>query len=306
MHEGEAGLRRFSEYVFRPRDVAVVSPHLASRLLEEVKAVGSSASLRVRITLDLGLTYVDGVVEGDSLVVSGLRISLSSLREAASSTAVHAVLEGGGVLEPVQLYDGMVRRFYKLRAVGEAEAPTIEINGIHMHRIKGTTPWRDTLAKVRALGRLKGAKVLDICTGLGYTAIAALRRGASDVVSVEVDENVLRVAEVNPWSRDLSRVRIIVGDAAEVVKDLPDAFFTHVIHDPPRFQMAGHLYSAEFYAELLRVLKPGGRLFHYVGEPGRKRGRSYVGGVRGRLAKAGFAVLRWDPVALGFVAVKPS
>ena len=299
-------MRRLNEYVFRPRNVAVVSPHLASRLLNEVRDVGNPTSLRVRVTLDLGLTYVDGVVEGNSLVVGDLRISLSDLRRVVSSTAVHAVLEGGGVLEPVQLYDGALRRFYKLRAVGEAEAPTLEINGIHMHRIKETTPWRDTLAKVRTLGRLRGAKVLDICTGLGYTAVAALRRGAAEVTSVEVDENVLRVAEVNPWSRDLSRVRIIVGDAAEVIKELSDATFTHVIHDPPRFQMAGHLYSAEFYAELLRVLKPGGKLFHYVGEPGRKRGRSYVGGVRGRLVKAGFIVLRWDPVALGFVAVKPS
>ena len=299
-------MRGLNEYVFRSRDVAVVSPHLASRLLGKVSDMGSSTSLRVRVTLDLGLTYVEGVIEGNSLVVEGFRISLSNLRQVASSTAVHAVLEGGEVLEPIQLYDYSARKFYKLRAVGEAEAPTLEINGIHMHRIKETTPWRDALAKVRTLGRLRGAKVLDICTGLGYTAITALRRGAAEVVSVEVDQNVLRVAEVNPWSRDLSRVRIVVGDAAEVIKELPDASFTHAIHDPPRFQMAGHLYSAEFYAELYRVLKPGGKLFHYVGEPGRKRGRSYVGGVRGRLVKAGFIVLKWDPVALGFVAVKPS
>ncbi len=298
-------MRRLNEYIFRPRNVAVVSPHLASRLLNEVKDSGGSTSLRVRVTLDLGLTYVDGVIEGDSLVVGDLRVSLSNLRQVASSTAVHAVLEGGEVLEPVQLYDGALRRFYKLRAVGEAEAPTLEINGIHMHRIKETTPWRDTLAKVRALGRLKGAKVLDICTGLGYTAIAALRRGAKEVMSIEADENVLRVAEINPWSRDLSRVRIIVGDAAEVVSEFPEDSFTHIIHDPPRFQTAGHLYSTEFYTELLRILKPGGKLFHYVGEPGRKKGRSYVGGVKGRLVKAGFIILKWDPLALGFVAVKP-
>ncbi len=299
-------MRRPSEYVFKPRDIAVITPHLASRLLNEVKDTGSPTSLRVKVTLDLGLTYVNGVIEDNSLVVEGLRISLSKLREVVSGTAVYAVLEGGEVLEPVQLYDGVLRRFYKLRAVGEAEAPTLEINGIHMHRIKGTTPWRDTLAKVRTLGGLRGAKVLDVCTGLGYTAIAALRRGATEVVSVEVDENVLRIAEVNPWSRELSRVKVLVGDAAEVVGEFPDAYFTHAIHDPPRFQMAGHLYSAEFYAELFRILKPGGKLFHYVGEPGRKRGRSYVGGVKGRLVKAGFIVLRWDPVALGFVAVKPS
>lgn len=301
------GSQHLSKYAFNPKDIAVVSPHLASRLLDEVRSAGNPIPLRrVKVTLDLGLTYVDGVVEGGFLVVGDLRISLSDLRQVASSTAVHAVLKGGEVLEPVRLYDGALRRFYKLRAVGEAEAPTLEINGIHMHRIKGTTPWRDALAKVRALGRLKGAKVLDVCTGLGYTAIAALRRGATEVTSVEVDENVLRVAEINPWSRELSKVEVLVGDAAEVVSGFPNASFTHIIHDPPRFQMAGHLYSTEFYAELFRILKPGGKLFHYVGEPGRKRGRSYVGGVRGRLVKAGFTVLKWDPVALGFVAVKPS
>ena len=261
--------------------------------------------MRVKVTLNLGLTYVEGVIEGSSLVVGGLRVSLDDLRQVASSTAVHAVLKGGEVLEPVQLYDDGLRRFYKLRAVGEAGAPTLEINGVHMHRIKDTTPWRDALTKVKALDRLRGARVLDVCTGLGYTAIAALRRGAAEVTSIEVDENVLRIAEVNPWSRDLSRVKIIVGDAAEVIRDLPDEHFTHVIHDPPRFQMAGHLYSTEFYAELFRILKPGGKLFHYVGEPGRKRGHSYVGGVKGRLTKAGFTAIKWDPVAQGFTAVKP-
>ena len=45
--------------------------------------------------------------------------------------------------------------------------------------------------------------------------------------------------------------------------------FGAVLHDPPRFGLAGELYSQAFYDELARVLRPGGRLFHYTGTPNR-------------------------------------
>jgi predicted methyltransferase len=174
-----------------------------------------------------------------------------------------------------------------------------------LHRVKGITPWEDTLEKVRAARVFRGAKVLDVCTGLGYTAIASLDYGASSVVTVERDENVLAVAAVNPWSRRLAdpRVKIALADAADFVRELPDASFDRVVHDPPRLALAGELYGLDFYRELYRVLKPGGVLFHYVGEPGRARGLNIAGGVSGRLKRAGFEVL--GRKAMGVVARKP-
>jgi hypothetical protein len=36
------------------------------------------------------------------------------------------------------------------------------------------------------------------------------------------------------------------------------------------FKLAGELYSGAFYRELYRILKRGGRFFHYIGDPDSK------------------------------------
>ncbi|MEM1681992.1 MAG: RsmD family RNA methyltransferase [Sulfolobales archaeon] len=197
--------------------------------------------------------------------------------------------------------------YYKLKPVAPRKAPTLEINGIQMHRATYVDPWTDTLLKVSTLGNIAGADVLDVCTGLGYTAIAEVERGAKGVVTVEVDPNVLRIAQYNPWSRGLedSRIEIILSDAAEYVKKLESERFDAVLHDPPRVNVAGELYSLDFYRELYRVLKPGRRLFHYVGEPGKHGNVSYHKGIKNRLEAAGFTSIRWIDEAKGFLAVKP-
>ena len=62
-----------------------------------------------------------------------------------------------------------------------------------------------------------------------------------------------------------------------------------MLHDPPRFALAGELYSLSFYTELARVLRRGGRLFHYTGAPNsRSRGRDLAAEVATRLRAAGF------------------
>ena len=51
-----------------------------------------------------------------------------------------------------------------------------------------------------------------------------------------------------------------------------------VLHDPPRFGIAGELYSQSFYDQLARVLRPRGRLFHYTGTPNKLTSRRDVMG----------------------------
>ena len=66
-----------------------------------------------------------------------------------------------------------------------------------------------------------------------------------------------------------------------------------MLHDPPRFGIAGELYSQAFYDQLARVLRRGGRLFHYTGSPNRlTSGRDVPGEVAKRLEKAGFKAQR--------------
>jgi predicted methyltransferase len=80
--------------------------------------------------------------------------------------------------------------------------------------------------------------------------------------------------------------------------------FMRVIHDPPAFSLAGDLYSGEFYRELYRVMRNRSLLFHYIGDPESKSGRSMTAGVIRRLEQAGFRQVRRVPRAFGVIAVK--
>ena len=61
-------------------------------------------------------------------------------------------------------------------------------------------------------------------------------------------------------------------------------------HNPPRFGIAGDLYSQRFYDQMARVLKRKGRLFHYTGSPNKlSSGRDLAAEVAQRLRRAGFA-----------------
>jgi predicted methyltransferase len=71
---------------------------------------------------------------------------------------------------------------------------------------------------------------------------------------------------------------------------LANASVDAVLHDPPRFGIAGELYSLDFYEQLARVLKKKGRLFHYTGTPNKlTSGRDVPAEVAKRLQRAGFA-----------------
>ncbi|NJE05052.1 methyltransferase domain-containing protein [Thermococcus sp. M36] len=261
------------------------------------------SSGKVRLNLDLRKTNRTFEIERDGegfVFPDGTRVERDVIeRIARDEGSVYFIRNG--------VYKAAIagEHFYKLVPT---IPPTIEINGIRMHRTKDVNPLQDTRNKVNAVKPKEGETVLDTCMGLGYTAIEAAKRGAY-VITVEKDPNVLELARINPWSRELftgGKIQIIRGDASEVVKKFRPGSFDAVIHDPPRFSLAGHLYSEEFYRELYRVLKPGGRLFHYVGNPGKKyRRKDLQKGVMERLRKAGFVGVRRVEEALGVVARKP-
>jgi len=181
---------------------------------------------------------------------------------------------------------------------------TIEIDGVRMHQTKNKTPWEDSRSKVEALNPTKNSKVLDICTGLGYTAIIEAKKGCK-VETIEVDEEVLKAAKRNPRSKELFNtpsIKIIKANAFFEIKKMKNTSFDFIMHDPPRFSFAGELYSLEFYKELYRVLKPKGRIFHYVGNPKRNTLKK---GVKKRLEEAGFKKVKWIENCKGFTAFKP-
>jgi hypothetical protein len=224
-------------------------------------------------------------------------------RDEAPHTDGHCFVLRNGHLERIQVFSSEFNRLYSL--VATQSAPTMLISGIPMHRIKESDPRRDTLAKVRTIAPLSG-HVLDTATGLGYTAIEAAHQ-ADHVTTCELDPTALRVARLNPWSAGLfdhPKITQLIGDSSDLIQQFDDASFSAVIHDPPMFQLAGELYSAEFYRQVRRVLARNGRLFHYVGNPNSPSGGRVTRGVVRRLQEAGFFRIRRRPEAFGVVAVK--
>lgn len=173
-------------------------------------------------------------------------------------------------------------------------APTFEIDGIKMLPTSKLSPFEDARRKVE-LVQPRGKRLLDTCGGLGYFAACALEQGAAQILSFEKNPSVHWLRGINPWSPDpgsaeaAGRLDLRQGDVSLAIADLPEAGFDAALHDPPRFGIAGELYSQAFYDQLARVLKPGGRLFHYTGAPNRlTSGRDVPREVARRLEKAGF------------------
>ena len=79
------------------------------------------------------------------------------------------------------------------------------------------------------------------------------------------------------------------ADVTERIGAIASGAFDAVLHDPPRFGIAGELYSQQLYDEIARVLKRKGTLFHYTGTPNKlTSGRDVPNEVATRLRRAGF------------------
>jgi len=177
-------------------------------------------------------------------------------------------------------------------------APTFEIDGIKMLPSAQISPFSDAERKV-ALIEPRGKVILDTCGGLGYFAAWCVQGLAGQVLSYEKNPDVMWLRELNPWSPKTDEVlHLKLGDICEQIVSSPDASIDAILHDPPRFGIAGELYSQVFYNQLARVLKRKGMLFHYTGSPNKlTSGRDVSNEVAKRLQRAGFTtVLRGDGV----------
>ncbi|MDR7193567.1 class I SAM-dependent methyltransferase [Luteimonas terrae] len=185
--------------------------------------------------------------------------------------------------------------------------PTFEIDGIKMLVSARISPIDDARQKV-ALVAPRGKSVLDTCGGLGYFAACCLESGVAQIRSFEKNADVLWLRTLNPWSPDpdaaetAGRLHLTHADISQAIVDIADASVDAVLHDPPRFGIAGELYSQVFYDHLARVLRRGGRLFHYTGAPNRlTSGRDVPREVARRLEKAG---LKTELALDGVLAVR--
>jgi uncharacterized protein len=169
-------------------------------------------------------------------------------------------------------------------------APTFEIDGIKMLPSARVSPYADAERKVTLI-RPAGKRILDTCGGLGYFAAWCLQGEAAHVASYEKSADVLWLRSLNPWSPSAApRLTLVHADVLNEIAALASASFDAALHDPPRFGIAGDLYSGAFYGELARVLRRGATLFHYTGAPNKlTSGRDVAQEVSQRLRRNGFA-----------------
>jgi hypothetical protein len=258
-------------------------------------AARQSGLSQARVSLDLNRSLSSAALNEQGAA----GVAWAILEKIASDENGCFQIEGGQAIK-IQAFSELTGRHISLYPT--EGAPTMLVGGFPMHRIKGTDPWRDTEAKIRAASPT--GRVLDTTTGLGYTAIQAAQ-GASGVVTVELDPAVQAVARGNPWSQALftdARIDRRLGDSYDLIETFADGEFARIIHDPPTLALAGDLYSGAFYRQCWRVLAPGGRLFHYIGDPDSKSGAQVTRGVIRRLGEAGFTRIRPAREAFGVTA----
>jgi len=167
--------------------------------------------------------------------------------------------------------------------------PTFEIDGIKMLPTAHTSPYADAERKVELI-QPRDKVVLDTCGGLGYFAAWCVRGRARQVLSFEKAADVIWLRSLNPWSPEIGNgLTLTHGDIVEQICALSSDSVDAILHDPPRFGIAGELYSQSFYEQLRRVLRRKGRLFHYTGTPNKlTSGRDVSNEVTQRLRRCGF------------------
>lgn len=255
----------------------------------------------IDISIDLNLSRSTFALCGAALVLDAEnRLSTEQLQQIAGKKHRIFCLENG----VLQVLEVRGEGYYKL--VPTDQAPLLEISGVKMHISKGINPF-ESAAQMAAQVVKKGDRVLDTCGGLGYAASAALNLGAREVISVEKSATVMALRQKNPWSQRIfgKNIQLVHADINEYIRKIAAESFDSVIHDPPRFSLAGELYGELFYREICRVLKRRGRLFHYSGNPQLlKRGAGFMDHAAQRLRDAGFSKVLKVPELMGITACK--
>lgn len=260
---------------------AIVGPLLTREVHDALLAARAAGTASVECSLDLERTRATVGIGADDWSWDGRRFPY--LERCKERTIYRWT---GSQFEAVSRFTTSLIKLVPT----EWGAPTFEIDGIKMLPTAHVSPYEDAKHKVE-LVEPRGKRILDTCGGLGYFAAWCLAGGAAQVASYEKSADVLWLRSVNPWSpAEWPGLTLAHADIAAEIARLPSASFDAGLHDPPRFGVAGELYSQAFYEELTRVLKRGARLFHYTGAPNKlTSGRDVPQEVRRRLTAAGFA-----------------
>jgi len=255
-------------------------PLLTLQIHEAMCAALQAGSARVECSLDLGRSMTTAVLSVDGWMWQG---RLFPYLDRCNDRTIYSW--DGEMFSPVSRYTTALIKLVPT----PWGPPTFEIDGIKMLPTAQVSPYIDAERKV-ALIAPRGKVILDTCGGLGYFAAWCVQGGARQVLSYEKNPDVVWLRGLNPWSPAINDVlELTLGDISELIAALPSASVDAILHDPPRFGIAGELYSQVFYDHLARVVRRQGRLFHYTGTPYKlTSGRDVPNEVAKRLRRAGF------------------
>jgi predicted methyltransferase len=276
-----------------------MGPLLTSRVHEALLAARRAGASTVSCSLDLDRSTTTVELRADAWIWDNRAFPF--LTRCKQRTIYYWVDAG---FEPVARFSSALIKLVPT----EWGPPTFEIDGIKMLPTARVSPYADAERKVGLIAP-RGKLILDTCGGLGYFAAWCLRGQARHVYSFENNPDVIWLRSLNPWSPDNRwspangrELTLTTGNIAEQIVTLPGESVDAILHDPPRFGIAGELYSQGFYNHIARVLRRKGRLFHYTGAPNKlSSGREFANEVATRLRHAGFAAeLNGD----GILAIK--
>jgi predicted methyltransferase len=279
--------------VFSAELPRMMGPLLTSKLHESLRAAVRDGVGLIHCSLDLERTTTSVEVSPDHWTWKGQHYPFLA---ACKERTIY--YWAGDAFQPAARYTNSLIKLVPT----DWGPPTFEIDGIKMLPTAQVSPFADAGRKVGFI-RPRGKVILDTCGGLGYFASWCVQGQAAQVHSYEKSPDVIWLRGLNPWSPEAGGGLTLVNeDVSQVIGSLPDQRFDAVLHDPPRFGIAGELYSQAFYNQIARVLKPRGLLFHYTGTPNKlTSGRDVPNEVANRLRAAGFSTeLRGD----GMLAVR--
>ncbi len=139
----------------------------------------------------------------------------------------------------------------------------LEANVITGHKTGHFFDQRQNRRRAAELGR---GRVLDVFSCTGGFGLHAAAAGAEEVVLTDISSPSLATAKRNFAINDLPEPRTILGDAFDVLADLPPESFDLVIVDPPAFatRRSQTERAVDAYRALTRLafrtVRPGGHL----------------------------------------------
>ncbi len=142
--------------------------------------------------------------------------------------------------------------------------------------------------KIKELAKSGKIKILDVCFGMGYNSAMAISVAMEEnpaceieVIGLEYDTNIISsIQEVNPpiaffvhykrltpqkleFKEGKVTVKIILGDARETAKTLPENYFDAIFFDPFSPKTAPEMWQETFFVEMYRVMKSSAILATY-------------------------------------------